>query len=98
MITTAPRAVPASRAAVRREAVAAQTSLAVVALHVVDLIHAGHGQGGESLNPRFFEAAGEPKLLWTIPEAGHTGGIEARPAEYERRMIAFFDQTLLDRD
>ena len=72
--------------------------VARIAPRAVLLIHAGHGQGGESLNPRFFEAAGEPKSLWTIPEAGHTGGIEARPAEYERRMIAFFDQTLMDRD
>ena len=72
--------------------------VARIAPRAVLLIHAGHGQGGESLNPRFFEAAGEPKSLWTIPEAGHTGGIEARPAEYERRMIAFFDKTLIDRD
>jgi uncharacterized protein len=72
--------------------------VARIAPRAVFLIHAGHGQGGESLTPTFFEAAGEPKSLWTIPEAGHTGGIEARPAEYERRMIAFFDQTLMDRD
>ncbi len=72
--------------------------VARIAPRAVLLIHAGHGQGGENLNPSYFEAAGEPKSLWTIPEAGHTGGIEARPAEYERRMIAFFDQTLTDRD
>jgi uncharacterized protein len=58
------------------------------------LIYAGHGRGGEGLTSRYFEAAGEPKTLWKIPEAGHTGGIMARPAEYERRMITFFDQAL----
>jgi hypothetical protein len=58
------------------------------------LIYAGHGRGGEGLNSRYFEAAGEPKTLWKIPEAGHTGGITSRPAEYERRMITFFDQAL----
>jgi uncharacterized protein len=58
------------------------------------LIYAGHGQGGENLNPQYFKAAGEPKTLWKIPEASHTDGINARPAEYERRMIAFFDQAL----
>jgi hypothetical protein len=25
----------------------------------------------------------------------HTGGIDARPAEYEQRVIAFFDDALL---
>ena len=30
------------------------------------------------------------------PTAGHVGGIEARPEEYERRVIAFFDDALLD--
>jgi uncharacterized protein len=59
------------------------------------LIYAGNGQGGEDLNARYFEAAGEPKTLWEIPEAGHTGGLEARPDEYEERVVAFFDQALL---
>ena len=60
-------------------------------------IYAGHGQGGESLNPKFFAAAHEPKILWKIPEAEHTGGIEARPVEYERRVVGFFDRNLLER-
>jgi hypothetical protein len=33
--------------------------------------------------------------LWEIPEAGHTGGLETRPDEYEQRVVAFFDQALL---
>jgi hypothetical protein len=33
--------------------------------------------------------------LWKIPEASHTGGIEARPREYERRVVGFFDRALL---
>jgi hypothetical protein len=32
-----------------------------------------------------------------VPGAGHTGGIEARPAEYERRVVGFFDDALLGR-
>jgi hypothetical protein len=59
------------------------------------LIEAGHGQGGETLNPLYFEQAREPKKYWLIPEAGHTGGLEMRPAEYERRVISFFDRALL---
>jgi dienelactone hydrolase len=63
----------------------------------VFFIYAGHGQGGENLNPKFFAAAKEPKTLWKIPDAEHTGGIEARPAEYERRVVSFFDENLLGR-
>ena len=42
------------------------------------LIYATHGQGGENLNPRYYEAAGEPKQLWEITSGGHTGGLEAQ--------------------
>jgi dienelactone hydrolase len=59
------------------------------------LVYAGNGQGGEDLNPTYFDAADEPKTLWEIPEAGHTGGLETRPDEYEQRVVAFFDQALL---
>jgi len=64
----------------------------------VFLIYAAHGQGGEDLNPDYFEAAGEPKELWRIEAGGHTGGLEAEPAEYERRVRAFFDEALLGGD
>ena len=59
------------------------------------LIEAGHGQGGETLNPLYLERAGEPKEYWLLPEASHTGGLEARPAEYERRVVGFLDRYLL---
>jgi len=59
------------------------------------LIYAGQGVGGEELNPEYFEAASQPKTLWKIDEAGHVGGFEARPEEYEQRVIAFFDRALL---
>jgi hypothetical protein len=48
------------------------------------------------LTPAYYAAAGEPKALWEVPGASHTGGIEARPKEYERRVVAFFDDALLD--
>ena len=72
-----------------------QDVVARIAPRPVFLIYAGNGQGGEELSADYFEAAGEPKTLWEIPEAGHTGGIEARPAEYERRVTTFFDRALL---
>lgn len=67
-----------------------------IAPRPVFLIYTPHGQGAETLNPTFYAAAREPKTLWEIPEAGHTGGLEARPEEYERRVIAFFDSALLN--
>ncbi len=35
------------------------------------------------------------RLDTAVPEAGHTGGYAARPAEYERRVVGFFDRALL---
>ena len=61
----------------------------------VFFIYAAHGQGGEELNPKYYAAAHEPKTLWRVTEGKHTGGIEARPAEYERRVVGFFDEYLL---
>ena len=45
--------------------------------------------------PPYCDSAREPKKIWLAPGAGHTGGIEARPQEYERRVVAFFDDALL---
>jgi uncharacterized protein len=59
------------------------------------LIYATHGLGGEELNPQLYAAAGEPKTLWEISDAGHTGGLEAHPQQYEQRVVAFFDDALL---
>jgi fermentation-respiration switch protein FrsA (DUF1100 family) len=68
-----------------------------IAPRSVFLIYALHGTGGEEkqLNPKYYAAAGDPKQIWEIPEAAHTGGIDARPREYERRVVDFFDRTLL---
>jgi hypothetical protein len=59
------------------------------------LIAAPNSGNGEDLNRGYYAAAGEPKTLWEIPESGHVGGLSARPAEYERRVVAFFDEALL---
>jgi uncharacterized protein len=61
----------------------------------VFFIYAAGGQGGEELSQDFYESAREPKDVWEVPEGGHVGGAEARPREYERRVIAFFDQALV---
>jgi dienelactone hydrolase len=71
--------------------------VARIAPRPVFLIYAKHGQGGEELNPDYYEAAAGSKELWRIDDASHTGGLDARPAEYERRVVAFFDRALLDK-
>jgi hypothetical protein len=60
------------------------------------LIYAVPGIGEEDIRqPQFYAAAGEPKSIWRVPGSDHTGGFEAQPAEYERRVIAFLDEALL---
>jgi hypothetical protein len=67
-----------------------------IAPRSVFLIYAVPGIGGEDYRqPLYYAAAGEPKSIWRVPGAKHTGGIEAQPAEYERRVTAFFDDALL---
>jgi uncharacterized protein len=60
------------------------------------LIHAPAVEAGEErrFNTAFYRAAGEPKEIWAVPEAGHVGALEARPGEYERRVTGFFDRAL----
>jgi len=58
------------------------------------LIAAPDSGHGEELNRDYARAAGDSATLWEIPEAGHVGGIDARPAEYERRVAGFFDEAL----
>jgi hypothetical protein len=57
------------------------------------LIYTDPGLGGENTRqPKYSAAAREPKTIWKVPGSKHTGGIAARPKEYERRVIAFFDR------
>jgi hypothetical protein len=60
-------------------------------------IYGEHGQGGTERRPNqgFYAEAREPKEIWEVPGAQHVGGITTQPAEYERRVIAFFDRALL---
>jgi len=43
---------------------------------------------------RLYEAAGEPKQLWLVPQAYHSGARAVDPAEYDRRVRAFFEKAL----
>jgi len=46
------------------------------------------------LEPAYFRAAGEPKAIWFVRGAAHTGAVDLRPREYERRIVVFFDRAL----
>jgi hypothetical protein len=72
--------------------------IGLIAPRPVFLVYAVPGSGQEDVRqPKYFAAAGEPKEIWKVPGAEHTGGIDAQPAEYERRVIAFYDAALLGR-
>jgi uncharacterized protein len=46
---------------------------------------------------RIFEAATGPKELWEVPLAGHASALGTAPAEYEQRVIAFFEHHQVSR-
>lgn len=71
--------------------------VARIAPRPVLLIHADAGVGGEELNPRYAGAVGPTAERWQVPGSGHGGGLNAQPAEYERRVTDFFDRALLGR-
>jgi pimeloyl-ACP methyl ester carboxylesterase len=72
--------------------------IGLIAPRSVFLIYAAPGMGGESTRQAgFYAAAQQPKAIWSVPGAKHTGGFDAQPSEYERRVVGFFDGALVDR-
>jgi len=65
-----------------------------IAPRPVLLIRGLEGNPDESLNRVYRDAGGSTVTLWEIPRAGHTGGLSAVPAAYERRVIGFLDRAL----
>jgi uncharacterized protein len=59
-------------------------------------VYGENGQGGTETKPNkaYYAAAREPKQLWEVPNGQHIAGITTEPAEYERRVIGFFDREL----
>ena len=59
-------------------------------------VYGENGQGGTESEAEqgFYAAAGEPKQIWEVPNGQHIAGITTEPAEYERRVIGFFDREL----
>jgi len=60
----------------------------------VFFIYAPDG-GVETMNPTYYRLAQGPKAIWAIRGVGHMGGFDADPKEYERRVVGFFDRSLL---
>jgi alpha-beta hydrolase superfamily lysophospholipase len=59
------------------------------------LIHGGRDRYvPASAVEMLYAAAGEPKELWTVPEAEHRRVDQVRPEEYITRVLAFFDSAL----
>lgn len=46
---------------------------------------------------RLFDAAGDPRYLWTEAGVNHVGMYYAYPEKYEERVVGFFDEYLLQR-
>jgi hypothetical protein len=59
----------------------------------VFFIYAKKGAGGEDNNPEYYKGTPGPKQIWKI-DTSHTHGLSARPVEYERRVVGFFDRAL----
>ena len=61
------------------------------------LIWAPNGGNLEIMNPEYRRLAGGPASIWRIDDAMHIQGVTAHPAAYERRVVGFFDDTLVRR-
>jgi fermentation-respiration switch protein FrsA (DUF1100 family) len=69
-----------------------------IAPNSVFFIYGEHGQGGTEAraNKLFYAAAHAPKRIWEVPNGQHIAGITTAPKEYDRRVVAFFADALLD--
>jgi len=74
-----------------------QESVAEISPTPLLLIAAGGFPTEIDFNRHYAEVANEPYDYWELPDVGHTAAVRERPQEYERRVIGFFDEALLDR-
>ena len=59
------------------------------------VIWAPNGGNIEHMSRSTTSSRSGPKQIWAMPTAKHVGGIRDQPQEYERRVVGFFDKTLL---
>jgi pimeloyl-ACP methyl ester carboxylesterase len=63
------------------------------------LLIAAGTKPSESDYGALYEAAAKGRAeLWTVPNAGHTQGLSVSPEEYRARVLAFFQDTLVEAD
>ena len=67
-----------------------------IAPRPVLLVAAGGFEQEIPANRVYRERGGPTTQLYELPDASHTGGLRARPAEYERRTIGFLDRALAE--
>ena len=73
--------------------------IGAIAPRPVLLIYADPGIGGESTRqPSTSRPPANRSRSGRSPGPSHTGGIDAEPLEYERRVVDFFDDALLQTD
>jgi len=67
-----------------------------IAPRPVLLIWAPNGGNRETMNPTYQGLIGESADIWEIDDVKHVQGIKGHPEEYERRVIGFLDNALLN--
>jgi len=68
-----------------------------IAPRAVFLIHAADDANATTTTAderALYAAARQPKAEWIVPHGGHVGALRTYPAEYQRRVLAFFAQYL----
>jgi pimeloyl-ACP methyl ester carboxylesterase len=68
-----------------------------IAPRPVLLVASGMIPSEAATNRRYRALAGPTAQLWVVPDAGHTAGLRTHPAAYERRVVGFLDDAVLDR-
>ena len=72
----------------------ALTSLAAkIAPRPLLLIATAKVASERDINRTRYRAAGQPKALWIVHDAGHTEAAQRHPREYGRRIAATFEHT-----
>ena len=83
-------------ASIKASEIAAKEVIGSISPRPVFILHAGGDTVvGPDAGQVLFDAAGEPKEFWYHPAYGHVPFVNEEPEEYERRVVAFFDQYLL---
>ncbi len=70
-----------------------RTAVAVLSPRPLLLIATGRGME-QRLAAELYAAAGEPRTLWTVPEAGHGAAWRVAPEAYAEEVVRFFADAL----